>query len=73
MASEQNDPADNAAAGNTPVDVKPRSRDVTDGFQKAPARAMLRAIGMGDGDWDKPEVRSTSLSPGSAGISLPLS
>ncbi|MCB1001914.1 MAG: dihydroxy-acid dehydratase [Acidimicrobiales bacterium] len=40
----------------TPVDVKPRSRDVTDGAQKAPARAMLRAIGMTDGDWDKPQV-----------------
>ncbi len=40
----------------TPVDVKPRSRDVTDGFQKAPARAMLRAVGMTDNDWDKPQV-----------------
>ena len=40
----------------TPVDIKPRSRDVTDGFQKAPARAMLRAVGMGDDDWEKPQV-----------------
>ncbi|HRB03020.1 MAG TPA: dihydroxy-acid dehydratase [Ilumatobacteraceae bacterium] len=40
----------------TPVDVKPRSRDVTDGFQKAPARAMLRAVGMTDDDWVKPQV-----------------
>ena len=40
----------------TPVDLKPRSRDVTDGPQKAPARAMLRAVGMGDGDWEKPQV-----------------
>jgi dihydroxy-acid dehydratase len=40
----------------TPVDVKPRSRDVTDGIQKAPARAMLRAIGMTDNDWDKPQI-----------------
>ena len=38
------------------MDVKPRSRDVTDGFQKAPARAMLRAVGMTDDDWDKPQV-----------------
>src|SRR6202048_3113365 len=37
-------------------DMKPRSRDVTDGFERAPARAMLRAIGMTDGDWDKPQV-----------------
>ena len=39
-----------------PVDVKPRSRDVTDGDQKAPARAMLRAVGMTDADWVKPQV-----------------
>ena len=36
--------------------MKPRSRDVTDGYQKAGARAMLRAIGMTDDDWDKPQV-----------------
>ncbi len=39
-----------------PVDIKPRSRQVTDGFERAPARAMLRAIGMTDGDWEKPQV-----------------
>lgn len=44
----------------TPVDVKPRSRDVTDGFQKAPARAMLRAVGMTDDDWVKPQVAIAS-------------
>ena len=32
-------------AAGTPVDIKPRSRDVTDGMPKAPARAMLRAVG----------------------------
>jgi dihydroxy-acid dehydratase len=37
-------------------DMKPRSREVTDGFERAPARAMLRAIGMTDDDWDKPQV-----------------
>ncbi|MFU8839950.1 MAG: dihydroxy-acid dehydratase [Nitriliruptoraceae bacterium] len=37
-------------------DRKPRSRDVTDGYERAPARAMLRAIGMGDEDWSKPQV-----------------
>ena len=36
--------------------MKPRSHEVTDGFERAPARAMLRAIGMSDGDWDKPQV-----------------
>ncbi len=35
---------------------KPRSHEVTDGFERAPARAMLRAIGMTDDDWDKPQV-----------------
>jgi dihydroxy-acid dehydratase len=40
----------------TTVDIKPRSRDVTDGMERAPARAMLRAIGMTDDDWDKPQI-----------------
>ena len=39
-----------------PVDIKPRSRQVTDGMTKAPARAMLRAIGLTDDDWAKPQV-----------------
>ncbi len=37
-------------------DMKPRSREVTDGFERAPARAMLRAVGMTDDDWDKPQI-----------------
>ena len=40
----------------TPIDIKPRSRDVTDGNQKAAARAMLRAVGLTDDDWQKPQV-----------------
>jgi dihydroxy-acid dehydratase len=44
------------ANSDQPVDIKPRSRDVTDGMQKAPSRSMLRAIGMGDADWEKPQV-----------------
>src|SRR5437762_13563864 len=36
--------------------MKPRSFEVTDGFERAPVRAMLRAIGMTDDDWDKPQV-----------------
>ena len=35
---------------------KPRSHEVTDGFERAPARAMLRAVGMTDDDWGKPQV-----------------
>ena len=36
--------------------MKPRSHEVTDGPQRAPARAMLRAVGMTDDDWGKPQV-----------------
>ena len=36
--------------------MKPRSHEVTDGMERAPARAMLRAIGMTDADWDKAQV-----------------
>src|SRR3954454_5966774 len=36
--------------------LKPRSWEVTDGDTKAPARAMLRAVGMGDDDWVKPQI-----------------
>ena len=35
---------------------KPRSFEVTDGDSRAPARAMLRAVGMTDDDWDKPQI-----------------
>jgi len=37
-------------------DLKPRSRDVTDGLEKAAARGMLRAVGMGDDDFAKPQI-----------------
>ncbi|MFX1758479.1 MULTISPECIES: dihydroxy-acid dehydratase [Rhodococcus] len=37
-------------------DIKPRSRDVTDGMEKAASRGMLRAVGMGDDDWGKPQI-----------------
>ena len=38
------------------IDIKPRSRDVTDGLEKTAARGMLRAVGMGDDDWEKPQI-----------------
>jgi dihydroxy-acid dehydratase len=44
------------APDGTPVDIKPRSRDVTDGIQKAASRAMLRAVGLTDDDWAKPQI-----------------
>lgn len=37
-------------------DIKPRSRVVTDGIEATTSRGMLRAVGMGDADWDKPQV-----------------
>ena len=37
-------------------DIKPRSRAVTDGIEATTSRGMLRAVGMGDDDWDKPQV-----------------
>ncbi|MET3638086.1 MULTISPECIES: dihydroxy-acid dehydratase [Curtobacterium] len=38
------------------IDVKPRSRVVTDGIEATTSRGMLRAVGMGDADWDKPQI-----------------
>lgn len=37
-------------------DLKPRSRDVTDGITATTSRGMLRAVGMGDDDWAKPQI-----------------
>lgn len=36
--------------------MKPRSGMVTDGLERAPNRGMLRAVGMGDDDWVKPQI-----------------
>jgi dihydroxy-acid dehydratase len=36
--------------------MKPRSGLVTDGLERAPARGMLRAVGMTDADWVKPQI-----------------
>jgi len=42
---------------NNPANpMKPRSGMVTDGLERAPARGMLRAVGMGDADWVKPQI-----------------
>ncbi len=38
------------------IDMKPRSRVVTDGIEATTSRGMLRAVGMGDEDWDKPQI-----------------
>ncbi|MCV7091842.1 dihydroxy-acid dehydratase [Mycobacterium interjectum] len=52
MSSGQATPTDSAPV----ADIKPRSRDVTDGLEKAAARGMLRAVGMGDEDFAKPQI-----------------
>src|SRR5947209_460085 len=49
-----------------------RSRDVTEGYQRAPARAMLRAIGMTDDDWSKPKVGVVSRWKEVTPCNLPL-
>ena len=36
--------------------MKPRSVDVTEGAQRAPSRSMLRAVGLTDDDWRKPQI-----------------
>ncbi|UTT61704.1 dihydroxy-acid dehydratase [Microcella humidisoli] len=38
------------------ADHKPRSRVVTDGIEATTSRGMLRAVGMGDDDWDKAQI-----------------
>ena len=38
------------------IDIKPRSREVTDGLEKAASRGMLRAVGMDDEDFAKPQI-----------------
>jgi dihydroxy-acid dehydratase len=48
------DPASTDSPGS--VDIKPRSRVVTDGLEATAARGMLRAVGMGDEDWVKPQI-----------------
>ncbi len=54
-------------------DMRPRSRDVTEGAKRAPARAMLRAIGMTEGDFDKPQVGVASSWNEVTPCNMPLS
>jgi dihydroxy-acid dehydratase len=41
---------------STPTPVKIRSQEVTEGYRRAPARAMLRAVGLEDADFDKAQI-----------------
>jgi dihydroxy-acid dehydratase len=38
------------------ADLKPRSKVVTEGLEATAARGMLRAVGLSDGDWEKPQI-----------------
>src|ERR1700688_1114791 len=51
-------PADRKSTAGPPGPhgMKIRSYEVTDGPTRAPARAMLPAIGMTDADWSKPPI-----------------
>ncbi|MCK9796033.1 dihydroxy-acid dehydratase [Isoptericola sp. 4D.3] len=48
--------ADAAATPDLAPDLKPRSRQVTDGLEATASRGMLRAVGMTDDDWVKPQI-----------------
>jgi dihydroxy-acid dehydratase len=41
---------------SAPVDIRPFSRLVVDGSKQTPSRAMLRAVGFVDADFEKPQV-----------------
>ncbi|GAA1488388.1 dihydroxy-acid dehydratase [Brachybacterium sacelli] len=47
---------DDTSAPAPGPDIKPRSRQVTDGLGATASRGMLRAVGMGDEDWAKPQI-----------------
>src|SRR5438552_15667334 len=53
--------------------IKIRSRDVTEGIEKAGARAMLRAVGMGDDDRSRAQVGVASSWNEVTPCNLPLS
>lgn len=48
-------PASDSTSENF-IDIKPRSRVITDGIEATTSRGMLRGVGMGDADWDKPQI-----------------
>ena len=59
--------------GPTEHTMKPRSFEVTDGFERAPARAMLRAVGMTDDDWGKSQIGVASSWNEVTPCNMPLS
>src|SRR5690606_19554088 len=49
-------PGSTLALMTSAPDIKPRSRQVTDGLEATAARGMLRAVGLGDDDFAKPQI-----------------
>ena len=56
VAAPVSNAADNTAPASPVQHRKPHSHIVTDGIERAAARGMLRAVGMGDDDWRKPQI-----------------
>jgi dihydroxy-acid dehydratase len=73
MLSPMTEPDGPFAPGVDRPGLKPRSHEVTEGPARAPARAMLRAVGMTDDDWDKPQVGVASSWNEVTPCNLPLS
>jgi dihydroxy-acid dehydratase len=64
--------ASKRTAGNGSTPPNRRSRQITHGVARSPNRAMLRAVGFGDGDFEKPIVGvangHSTMNPCNAGI-----
>ena len=60
------------AMSEVPRSLKIHSQDVTEGDRRAGARAMLRAVGMGDADFAKPQVGVASTWNEVTPCNLPL-
>ena len=58
MTATTDNPQESSAAGASApgIDIKPRSRKVTDGIEATASRGMLRGVGLGDEDFAKPQI-----------------
>ncbi|NUU18354.1 dihydroxy-acid dehydratase [Cellulomonas humilata] len=54
--TSDNAPSSVAGSPGEGIDIKPRSRTVTDGLEATASRGMLRAVGLGDDDFAKPQI-----------------
>lgn len=54
--TSDNAPSSHAGPPGEGIDIKPRSRTVTDGLEATASRGMLRAVGLGDDDFAKPQI-----------------